>query len=358
MAWLGRALFAALSLGLLPSASAQGLTDTEPGNGDSVQQPTGGATAPAPSPAAGIPDAAPLEVPRAPGQTPLLVPRDERLQYEVRLSLGLVDARVGTVTLASSVEPYRRSLLRPGTGPAAGKETGVLRARAFGEYTFYTLDHNLETRLLPQAWPRLSATSDQQGTEKRRNELLLGERAGLPGGTYRADTKHGAPKGTRVWGQPSEVIAPLGALDSLSSILLLRTMSRDQIASERLVMVDKNRCWQVELSLGEITALDLPAGRFAARPVSLTTSPWRPAGSEQPVEPAEFSGPFGIRGDIQLWVEANTGVPILIQGNLPAGPINIDIAIRLEKHSGTPDNFKNLAAEAAAGALTAQPAPR
>lgn len=306
-------------------------------------------------PAASAP-AAPLEVPRAVGQSPLLVPRAERLQYDVRLSLGPVDARVGTVTLESSVEPYRRSLLRPGANTSAGTETGVLRARAFGEYTLYTLDHTLETRLLPQTWPRISASSDQQGTEKRRSELLLGERNGVPGGSYRNDTKHGAPRGSRVWGQPQEVTAPQGALDSLGSILLLRTMCRDQSTSERLVMVDKLRCWQVELTLGEITALELPAGRFRARPVTLTTSPWQPEGSDQPVEPAEFSGPFGLRGNIQLWVEAATGVPLLIKGNLPAGPINVDIAIRLEKHSGTPAEFQTVAVEPAAGQTAGQSA--
>jgi hypothetical protein len=354
--WLAALALLCISIPVHGAAPARFVDDPQAGVPIGGAQ-TGAVSAGAQTPTAASAPAAPLEVPRAVGQAPLLVPRAERLQYEVRLSLGLVDARVGTVTLDSSVEPYRRSLLRPGANTGAGRETGVLRARAFGEYTLYTLDHTLETRLLPQAWPRISASSDQQGTEKRRSELLLGERNGVPGGSYRNDTKHGAPRGSRVWGQPQEVTAPQGALDSLGSILLLRTMCRDQSTSERLVMVDKLRCWQVELTLGETAELELPAGRFSARPVTLTTSPWQPEGSDQAVEPAEFSGPFGLRGNIQLWVEAVTGVPLLIQGNLPAGPINVDIAIRLEKHSGTPAEFQPAAAEPAAGQSGGQRKP-
>jgi hypothetical protein len=300
---------------------------------------------PAPPPAQETPAAAPapvrepLEFPRAAGQLPLLVPRQERLQYEVRLQLGPVDARVGTVTLDSRTEPYRRSLLRPGSSRADGHEVGVLSARAFGSYTVYTLDHRLETRLLPQDWPCLSATSNQEGTEKRRHELLLGQRGGQPGGSFRNDTKHGAPRGTRVWSPPIDVVAPAGALDSLSAILLVRSMRKTGSPREVFVMLDKENPWEVELSFGAGEVLELPAGRFEAIPVLLSTKPWNPPGSDAPAAAPEFAGPFGIRGEIQLWVEANSGVPLRIQGSLPAGPINIDIDIRLEQHAGTPAGF-------------------
>jgi hypothetical protein len=88
---------------------------------------------------------------------------------------------------------------------------------------------------------------------------------------------------------------------------------------------------------GEV--LELQAGRFEAIPVLLSTKPWNPPGSDAPAAAPEFAGPFGIRGEIQLWVEANSGVPLRIQGSLPAGPINIDIDIRLEQHAGTPAGF-------------------
>lgn len=296
------------------------------------------APAAVPVPASAAPSE-PLEFPRAPGQLPLLVPRQEQLQYEVRLQLGPVDARVGTVRLDSRTEPYRRSLLRPGSSRADGQEVGVLSARAFGSYTVYTLDHRLETRLLPQDWPSLSATSNQEGTEKRRHELLLGVRGGQPGASFRHDTKHGAPRGTRVWAPPIDVAAPAGALDSLSAILLVRSMRRSGSPREVFVMLDKENPWEVELTFGAGQVLELPAGRFEALPVLLRTKPWTAPGSEVPAAAPEFAGPFGIRGDIQLWVEARTGVPLRIQGSLPAGPINIDIDIRLEQHAGTPSGF-------------------
>ena len=303
------------------------------------------AQSPAPAEAAatsGAPEArtpAPLVVERGTERLPLLIPRDETLTYGARLQLGPVDARVGRVTLRSGVEVQRKSLLRPRSDSAAGKEQAWIEARAIGEYTVYSLDSVLESRYLPQDWPRLVHRMEQKGTEKRRREVLAGVKGGELTGTYRSDTSKGAPRGTRIWNDPVDLTMPEGVLDSVGAVYLVRTMVRDGLDRATFPMIDKNRLWQVEITLGDSQVIEVPAGRYAARPVLLATERTYREGEEENTDDEQFSGPFGIRGNIHLWVEERTGVPVRIQGTLPAGPLDIDLDIRLESSAGTPDSF-------------------
>ncbi len=279
---------------------------------------------------------APYVVTRGEGLLELLVPRSETLRYGAHLELGPVKARVGAVSLRAGVEEQKRSLLRPRNG--SGGQAAWIEARAIGEYTVYTLDSRIETRFHDKEWPRLVHRMEQQGTERRRREVLIGSKDDRSALSYRADTRHGAPIGTRIWAQPTELSCPEGVLDSVGAVYLIRSMIRDGLDSTKFPMVDKHRLWSVEISLGEVQELEVTAGRFRARPVTLSTERLFP--EDHPKEEDEgFSGPFGLRGQIQLWVEEVTGVPVLIAGTLPAGPLDIEIEIRLESFEGTPAEF-------------------
>jgi hypothetical protein len=304
-------------------------------------------TTPAAAPAV-APDAvlAPLEVRVGANGLPLLVPRAERLEYHAHLELAGLDIDVGRVTVESSVKPYQAGLFAKKTdGPAL--ETGRVHARAHGEYGVYSMDSNIETLMQPQAWPALVHQFEQKGTERRRREILVGTKDGVGRASFRSDTKNGAPKGTRIWRAPSEFDAPAGALDTLGAAFVVRGMIRDGRDVATLHLLDKDRLWEVVLTLDAPTAVETHAGRFQAREVRIATQRVSTAGvAVDDEESEEFSGPFGLRGHIRMYVERYSGVPLVVMGRIPAGPIDIDIDIRLASFAGTPANFVALVGDA------------
>ncbi len=301
-------------------------------------------TTPAAAPTAGAEAVlAPLEVRVGANGLPLLVPRAERLEYHAYLELAGIDIDVGRVTVESSVKPYQVGLFaKKSDGPPL--ETGRVHARAHGEYGVYSMDSNIETLLQPQAWPSLVHQFEQKGTERRRREILVGTKEGEGRASFRSDTKNGAPKGTRIWREPSEFAAPAGTLDTLGAAFIVRGMIRDGRDVATLHLLDKDRLWEVVLTLDEPTAVETHAGRFQAREVRIATQRVSTAGvAVDDEESEEFSGPFGLRGHIRMYVERYTGVPLVVMGRIPAGPIDIDLDIRLASFEGTPANFVALA---------------
>ncbi|MEZ5979414.1 MAG: DUF3108 domain-containing protein [Planctomycetota bacterium] len=283
---------------------------------------------------------APLEIDLTENGPILLVPQEENLTFVAQLELAGIQATVGRVTVKSGVKPYRAGLLAPKPKPGEERYTGWISAQAKGEYGVYTLDSLIETTLQPQAWPSLVHRFEQRGTEKRRREILAGTRDGQGAASYRSDTEKGAPKGARVWGPLREFAAPEGTVDTISAPYIVRSMIRDGRNVATFHMLDKERLWQVALTLGDPIPMATPSGMFEAREVHLATRQLERYG--EPVDEGtgeEFSGPFGIEGDIRMFVESHTGVPLAVKGRLPAGPFEIQLDIRLEKYEGTPPEF-------------------
>jgi hypothetical protein len=308
-----------------------------------------------------------LTIDRGEGELPLLVPRSEELAFRVVLDLGILgDVEAGRVTLSSGVERYATGLPPANAAslqaPAAPLETGWIRSFAKGGYRGYRVEHDLRSRILPQEWPRLFYTDDQTGSENRRRELKVGLQDGATRAWYRHDghcrgcenPEHfvesnwswGEPAHCkkckrpehRVWRTPTTRDVPAEAVDMLSAVYLARTMIRDNIARAEFPMVDKQKLWNVQLRAGRVRRIETPAGRFEAREVLLSTS--LPPG--EPVDPDDkgFEGMFGIRGKIQIWMEARTGVPVLIEGELPVPLLgSLDVSVELESYRGTPELF-------------------
>jgi hypothetical protein len=194
-------------------------------------------------------------------------------------------------------------------------------------------------------------TFRQEGSETRPRETLVGLRDGQLVRSYRSDTSSGAPRGTRIWRSPQVAPVPEGAMDSIVGVYLLRTMLLAGLEDVEFPMLDKQRLWWVHSELGERRRIDTHVGAFQARAVriastqlDLTRDLDEQIGElERPDAPdPDFEGPFGIRGDIRLWVEESTGVPLWIEGDLPIGPITLNLDIRLERHRGTPEAFQPL----------------
>ncbi|MAE27978.1 MAG: hypothetical protein CMJ87_03185 [Planctomycetes bacterium] len=306
---------------------------------------------------------APLIFQRFEGVLPITVPRREELRFGVYLHLGpLGDPMAGEFVMGSGSEPFLRGLPLPGSSLAADErlESGWVHTRVTGSALGYKLDHNIDVRLLPQAWPALIYTDTQRGSENRRRELRLGQIAGKHIARYRRDHHCGGceraehlVKGLllsrrehhcedcdrlehRVWRAESEREIPPGAIDMLSAIYMARSMRAVELEAASFAVLDKLELWNTTISMGERRVLELPAGRFACRKMVMETS------SADEGEGA-FSGLFGIHGEIDVWVHDPSGVPVRIAGAVPLGPFDLKVTIDLRSYSGTPADFAPLA---------------
>ena len=281
---------------------------------------------------------APLALERGSGLAPYHAPRQEKLTFRVHVDVAMLEAAIGTVTLESNVEPYSDGVLGGGEEGAEGLETAVLRCHAKGDYSLYSMDATIETRILPLSDPRITYRYTHTGTERRRREIQISERDGEVFSAYRRDTSKGAPKGKRIWKKRKERPVPEGTIDMLSAVYFARELMQRDLSSLSFPLIDKDRVWQMTLTRGKEQRLELPMGVFDAVEVVLMPSVY-PGEEIDPEKVESFVGLFGIKGSIHLWVERNTGVPLRIQGSLPAGPVTLGVDIVLQDATGTPDLF-------------------
>jgi hypothetical protein len=300
---------------------------------------------------------------RSAGKLAVWVPKSEKLDFDVVVDLPVFgEVTAGQVVLSARVEPYSAGLLatrQPGT---TREWMGSVESVATGSHLGYTLHEELKARLLPQTFPRVYYTDTQTGSENRRKEIKLGTREGKLVDSYKDD---GHCKGCNnrehfvdsnwLWGKPSHCDGckrgehriwhtektrevPEGTLDMLSAVYLARTMVREGRTEETLSMVDELKLWNVQLSQGRQKRIEVPAGRFDCVEVRLKSSV--PPGEPPPKD--GFEGLFGLKGTIQVWLDARYGVPVQIQGQFPIKLLssNLDVYVRLKGSRGTPKGFR------------------
>ena len=287
------------------------------------------------------------------------IPADESLFFEVIVDIPLVGAiSMGTFELLSGTEPYQASVFEAQEGEAGeAARVGWVKGNASGSCLNYVLKHEIDLRVLPQEWPRVIYRDTQGGTEHRRRELMYGTRNGQATSLYRRDghctdksgkrPEHWLAKALwggerhcskckraahRDWRKPTVQEVPADSVDMLSAIFLARSMVQSGLAEVNFPMLDKDRWWDVTLTLGAQKLLVTRAGSFECRAVKLT--PVLPSGKRE-----KFKGLFGIHGSLSIWLEKDTGVPVSIEGVLPAGPLNVGINLQLTGFRGTPAGF-------------------
>lgn len=275
--------------------------------------------------------AEPVVVDLGPGLDPMRVTPGEELDYRIRLSVGSVDTEVGRARIETGFEPYRPPLFGAPKDGASGDVTWI-RTTVRGGYQVYNVEQSIETRLQPSAWPRLLQRYDQTGTEQRRREVKIGVKDGRNLGELRSDTDDGAPAGGRIWRAPVTFEVPPGAVDSMAALYLSRRLIEEDLESLDFLMVDKRRVWNVNITRGE--RLDLQTGLGVREAIELVLTTTRAEPESEQVDRSEFEGPFGIKGDLHLWFDVATGIPLLIAGRVPAGPVEIEVEIRLEEAAG------------------------
>jgi len=304
-----------------------------------------------------------IVVRRGEGRLAIGIPADEVLGMRILVGVGaLPDVGVGDLTLSAGTEPWPPDRTPPGAGsPGAGPRAGWIRTHVYGDYLAYELDHTIELRIEPRdAGPRFVYRDTQSGTENRRRELEYGTRAGRLVSTFRADghcsepgcarARHLVGGGLfsgrrhcagcrraehRVWRAATERELPAGAVDFLSAVYLARAMVRAGTAEVSVPLVDQERVWKLHLERGAPRTVETRAGKF--RCIELVTLVEAPAG--EPGSDSEFTGLFGIGGALHIWLEARTGVPIRIEGEVPVGLVELRARLDLARYSGTPADF-------------------
>ncbi|MDP6741123.1 MAG: DUF3108 domain-containing protein [Planctomycetota bacterium] len=287
------------------------------------------------------------------------IPEAETLSFEVIVDIPLVGATgLGSFELVSGTEAHQVSVFEPTAGVGGqAPRAGWIRGSASGACLNYVLKHEIDLRVLPQEWPRVIYRDTQSGTENRRRELMYGLRNGQPTSLYRRDghcvseicerPEHRVEKtwlrkehhcnkckrgAHRDWRKPTVQEVPVDGVDMLSAVFLARSMVQNGLGEVKFPMLDKDRWWDVTLTLGESRRIVTKGGTFECRAVKMT--PVLPSGKSE-----KFKGLFGIHGSLAIWLEKGTGVPVSIEGVLPAGPLDVGINLRLKGFRGTPEEF-------------------
>ena len=299
---------------------------------------------------------------RGESQVPLWIPRDEELSYVVSVDLPILGKiEAGKVVLSSGVDRHVQGLPTAGAlKPHQVGERGWIRCVASGSAAGYVLEQELKTRVLPEIFPHYFYTDTQTGSENRLREVKIGVEDDKTISEYLSD---GHCKGcdlpehfvspTFPWGNrhhcdgckraehrvmraPQKRAVPKDTVDMLCAVYLARMLVRDEKSELSIPLLDRDVLWDVHLSTGEHKRLKTKAGSYDCVEVKLDTK--RPP-SEPPVK-GGFEGLFGIRGQLHLWMDEKSGVPVLIQGELPVPVIgSLDVLVQLEHFKGTPKTF-------------------
>ena len=102
----------------------------------------------------------------------------------------------------------------------------------------------------------------------------------------------------------------------LSAVLIAREMVASGARRRDFQVLDRIKPWDVRMRTGGRKVVELPLGNYDAVLLRLETK--IPEG-EPPREETKFKGLFGLKGSIEIWLEANSGVPVWITGTVPLG---------------------------------------
>ncbi len=306
-----------------------------------------------------------LRFERGPQLRPLWIPRAEELKYKVFVDLPVLgETAAGRVTLSAGVDPYIAGLAAPGKGEKSAPQwTGWVKSVATGSALGYELQHELKSRLLPQEWPAIYYTDTQRGSETRNRELKLGVLDSGWSGWYRNDghckdcdnkehfvdsawlwakPSHCTERkcrnlGHRLWREPQKRSVPAGTTDMLSAVYYARALVREKRSEDSILILDKQRLWQVHLSVGGTKTVEVPGGKVECVEVRLRSAV--PEG--EPPSKENFQGLFGLQGAIRIWLDRQYGVPVRIEGEFPITLLSteLDVSVQLEQYSGTPTGF-------------------
>ena len=91
--------------------------------------------------------------------------------------------------------------------------------------------------------------------------------------------------------------------------------------------------WDVTVKAVKRETVEVPAGKFKALLIEITP---KPADDDTEMR-TDFEGLFGIRGEIQVWVDQKTMIPLKIRGVVPFGiDLNMEVSLRRARSPAFP----------------------
>ncbi len=114
--------------------------------------------------------------------------------------------------------------------------------------------------------------------------------------------------------------------DMLSAIYFARTLDLRPGMKQTISVVDDHDIWQVEVQVYPGGIVETPAG--TRNSIKIILEP-KPAAGERDKE--DFSGLFGMSGNIRIWLDAESKRPLKVQGKLPFAFTNLQARVELVK---------------------------
>ena len=121
----------------------------------------------------------------------------------------------------------------------------------------------------------------------------------------------------------------------LSALLLPRVLLSNGLEETEAMLLDRDNLWRLILRRGAESRIEVPAGVFDA--VAIRFEADAPPG--EVLDDEQFEGLFGIHGSIHLWVHAQTGIILKVEGEVPAGPLRFTASIQLDSYKNVPAEF-------------------
>lgn len=288
------------------------------------------------------------------------LPLDEALGFKVEVTLGPVRGLdVGSVTLVCAQAPAEEKSVDDGAGAASAKPRliAAIDGLAKGGYLGREVHHTIGVRWYEGSQPRIESFEKLKGSRLSNKEARVGELDGRWQLEFRrdrhckgCDDKAHFVDGFLPWSNPSHcgdcergkhrvwkpykfLDVPPEALDIVSALYFARGFLRSEARSTSISIVNQDELWKVRLERGQAHLIETPAGTFDC--VRVLIGPELAAGDGPGKQTGErFEALFGLHGNISLWVDRNSGIPVLIEGTAPFGPFNVHVKASLTSHRG------------------------
>lgn len=292
------------------------------------------------------------------------LPADETLHYAVEVSFGpLQDVDVGLVILRAARAPAPTGETKESSAPAAEpaaptlRELGSLEGVAKGSVLGHELIHTTRVRWMDGERPRVDLLEERRGSKNSTRSLVISKKDGQWEAAYQKDRHCRGCKDRahfvegflpwsdpahcdgcdsldhRVWGKKIYFGVPADTVDILSAIYVARQFLASRAPTARLTILQSDDLWGVQLSRGERREIETPAGKFAC--VKVLISPALAQGNGIKGDAAKrFEALFGLHGNITIWADARSGIPIRIEGEAPVGPFDVSVCASLIRREG------------------------
>jgi hypothetical protein len=110
----------------------------------------------------------------------------------------------------------------------------------------------------------------------------------------------------------------------LAALYLARAFDLSPGAAPAAIdVIDGEKLWRLTATGKESEVIKVAAGSYTAIPVKFVSTPLNPSKDK-----GSFSGLFGMKGNIEIWVEKDTHRIVRIRGTVPLGiSLNVDISL-------------------------------